>query len=66
MVGGEAKIKFLDGDFEVMMPGAFVRCAITGKEIALDDLRYWSVDRQEAYADAEISLQAELTHTKNA
>lgn len=66
MVGGEAKIKFLDGDFEVMMPGAFVRCAITGKEIALDDLRYWSVDRQEAYADAEISLQAELTHTNNA
>ena len=66
MVGGEAKIKFLDGDFEVMMPGAFVRCAITGKEIALDDLRYWSVDRQEAYADAEISLQAELNHAKNA
>ena len=66
MVGGEAKIKFLDGDFEVMMPGAFVRCAITGKEIALDDLRYWSVDRQEAYADAEISLQAELMHVKNA
>ena len=66
MVGGEAKIKFLDGDFEVMMPGAFVCCAITGREIALDDLRYWSVDRQEAYADAEISLQAELTHAKNA
>lgn len=66
MVGGEAKIKYLDGDFEVMMPGAFVLCAITGKEIALDDLRYWSVDRQEAYADAEISLRAELTHAKNA
>ena len=66
MVGGEAKIKYLDGDFEVMMPGAFVLCAITGKEIALDDLRYWSVDRQEAYADAEISLQAELTNAKNA
>lgn len=66
MVGGEAKVKYLDGDFEVMMPGAFVRCAITGQQIALDDLRYWSVDRQEAYADAEVSLQAELTHIKNA
>jgi hypothetical protein len=43
MVGGEAKVKYLDGDFEVMMPGAFVRCAVTDKEIALDDLRYWSV-----------------------
>lgn len=62
MVGGEAKLKYLDGDFEVMMPGAFVLCAITGKQIALDDLRYWSVDRQEAYADAELSLQAELRH----
>lgn len=66
MVGGEAKLKYLDGDFEVMMPGAFVLCAVTGKEIALDDLRYWSVDRQEAYADANVSLQAELAHAKNA
>jgi hypothetical protein len=65
MVGGEAKVKYLDGDFEVMMPGAFVRCAVTDKEIALDDLRYWSVDRQEAYADAEVSLQAELSHAQN-
>lgn len=60
MSGGEAKLKYLDGDFEVMMPGAFVLCAITGQQIALDDLRYWSVDRQEPYADAEVSLQAEL------
>ncbi len=66
MVGGEAKLKYLDGDFEVMMPGAFVLCAVTGKEIALDDLRYWSVDRQEAYADADVSLQAELAHAENA
>ena len=66
MVGGEAKLKYLDGDFEVMMPGAFVLCAVTGKEIALDDLRYWSVDRQEASADANVSLQAELAHAKNA
>ncbi len=60
MAGGEAKIKYLDGDFEVMMPGAFVTCAITGQQITLDNLRYWSVDRQEAYIDAEASMQAEL------
>ena len=34
MVGGEAKLKFLDGDFDVVMPGAFVRCAVSGKQIA--------------------------------
>ena len=65
MVGGEAKLKYLDGDFDVMMPGAYVLCAVTGQEIALDDLRYWSVDRQEAYADAEVSLQAELANRAN-
>jgi hypothetical protein len=60
MSGGEAKIKYLDGDFDVVMPCAFVRCAITGKQIALEDLRYWSVDRQEPYVDADASMQAEL------
>ena len=33
--------------------------AVTGKTIPLDTLRYWSVERQEAYADAEASLAAE-------
>ena len=60
MAGGEAKIRFLDGDFDVMMPGAYVLCAVTGKQIALEDLRYWSVARQEAYLDADASMQAEL------
>ena len=66
MSGGEAKIKYLDGDFDVMMPGDFVTCAVTGKAIALEDLRYWSVDRQEAYFDADVSMQAELAQSQNA
>jgi hypothetical protein len=37
-----------------------VRCAVTGKAIPLDELRYWSVARQEAYADAAISLAREM------
>ena len=63
MAGGEAKVKYLDGDFEVVMPGAYVLCAVTGQQITLDDLRYWSVDRQEAYADADVSMQAELANS---
>ena len=55
--GGEARLRYLDGDFQVVMPGAFVRCAVTGVEIPLDDLKYWSVERQEAYADAAASLK---------
>ncbi len=56
----EARIRYLDGDFQVVSPGAFVRCAVTGESIPLDELRYWSVARQEAYATAAISLQREL------
>ena len=54
---GEAKVKFLDGEFQVVSPGDFVRCAVTGEPIALPDLRYWSVERQEAYANAQISFE---------
>jgi hypothetical protein len=46
----EAKIEFLDGDFRVLRPGSFVRCAVSGEPIPLEELRYWDVDRQEAYA----------------
>lgn len=54
---GEARVKFMDGEFQVVSPGDFVLCAVTGKPIALADLRYWSVELQEAYATAEASLQ---------
>jgi hypothetical protein len=54
---GEAKLKYLDGEVQVITPGDFVRCAVTGKAIPLDELRYWSVELQEAYADAETSLK---------
>ena len=47
----------LDGEFQLMSPGDFVRCAVTGEPIMLPDLRYWSVDLQEAYASADISLR---------
>jgi hypothetical protein len=56
---GEAKIEYLDGDFRILRPGAFVRCAVTGEPISLDDLRYWSVDRQEAYASPAASMKRE-------
>jgi len=48
--GGEAKLQYLDGDFRVISPGTYVRCAVTDARIPLDELKYWSVDLQEAYA----------------
>lgn len=56
---GEAKIEYLDGDFRILRPGAYVRCAVTGQAIPLEELRYWSVDRQEAYASPEASMKRE-------
>jgi hypothetical protein len=56
-VSGEAKLRYLDGDFEVLIPGAYVICAVTATHIPLDALRYWSVDLQEAYATPEISTR---------
>ncbi len=55
-----AEIKYLDGEFQVLAQGDFVVCAISGAEISLQDLKYWSVEFQEAYANAECSLQAML------
>lgn len=57
---GEAKLKYLDGDYDVIKSGAFVRCAITGTPIPMEELKYWSVARQEAYLDIQASLQGEL------
>ena len=53
----EARVQYLDGEYRVLRPGMFVICAVTGQQIALEDLRYWSVDRQEAYVTPEASMQ---------
>jgi hypothetical protein len=53
----EAEVRYMDGDFRVLKPGSFVRCAVTGEKIPLDELRYWSAERQEAYASPEIAVQ---------
>jgi hypothetical protein len=57
--GREARIHYLAGTFRLLGEGDHVRCAVTGVVIALDELRYWSAARQEAYADAAASLEAE-------
>jgi hypothetical protein len=58
----EAQIRYLDGDFVVVRPGAYVRCAVTGKPIPIDELSYWNVDRQEPYVDAMAAHEAYLKH----
>ena len=53
-----ARIHYMAGTFRVLSNGDHVVCAVTGARIPLHSLRYWSVERQEAYVDAEASLKA--------
>lgn len=56
----EAVLRYLDGDFEIVKHGSYVVCAVTSTQIPLDELKYWSVARQEAYAKGLISYEREL------
>ena len=56
-VRGLAVLQYLDGEYRILTHGTYVICAVTGAQIPLEDLRYWSVDLQEAYASAEAALK---------
>lgn len=57
LAAGEAELRYLDGDYRIVRPGSYVRCAVTGDAIPLDELKYWSVERQEAYAGPDAVMQ---------
>ncbi len=57
--GRLAKARYLDGTFRLLGDGDHVLCAVTGVRIPIEELRYWSVSRQEAYVDAAASAKAE-------
>ena len=58
--GSQALVRYATPDFQVLSPGSYVVCAVTGERIPLDELKYWSVERQEAYADAAASFEADV------
>lgn len=57
--GRPARLHYLPGTYRVLVPGDHVVCAVTHRPIPLAELRYWSVERQEAYASAAASLEAQ-------
>jgi len=59
-VASAATLKYLDADYLVIKHGQYVLCAVTGEKINLDELRYWSVERQEAYMSAKDAMQRKL------
>jgi len=56
-----ARLHYLANNFRILNAGDHVACAATGQAIALEELRYWSVAKQEPYASAEASTRAALS-----
>jgi hypothetical protein len=56
----EAKLRYLDADFQVILEGDYVRCAVTGDPISLPNLRYWDVSRQLPFKTAEAAFLQRL------
>ncbi len=52
-----ATLRYEPNGFRVVSPGNHVVCAVTAAAIPLEELRYWSVERQEAYASPEIATR---------
>ncbi|MEM6710755.1 MAG: DUF2093 domain-containing protein [Pseudomonadota bacterium] len=61
----EAVIRYDTPEYHVLRPGEYVVCAITHERIALADLKYWSVARQEPYKDVAASVEAEQRAKKH-
>ena len=61
----KAKLIFKHNYFEIVEEGDFVLCAISGKEIPIQELNYWNVDLQEAYfSPREAQHKRELLEKK--
>lgn len=54
---GEAQLEYGDADYLILTPGAYVVCAVTGQQIPLQQLKYWSAELQEAYADGQAATK---------
>ena len=45
----KAKLFYKNNSFDIVEEGDYVICAVSGKEIPLNQLNYWNVELQEAY-----------------
>ena len=53
MKGNKAKLIFRANNIEIIEEGDYVICAVSGKDIPLNQLTYWNVELQEAYFSPE-------------
>jgi len=55
--GRPAKLRYLSGSYQVVAPGDYVLCAVSGTRLPVANLRYWSAELQEAYANADVAVK---------
>ena len=59
-----AKIKYLANNFQIVEPGDYVLCAVSGKKINIENLNYWNVELQEPYFSYKEASEKRETFTK--
>ena len=52
-----ASLTYCHGEFFLDVAGDHVLCAVTNVAIPLDELKYWDVDLQEAYASPMAAIE---------
>ena len=61
----KAKLTYKQNSFDIVEEGQFVVCAVSGKEIPLDQLNYWNVELQEAYfSPIEVNARIRILNKK--
>lgn len=55
--GRAARIRYLSGSYKLVAQGDHVICAVTEEKIPLTQLRYWSHELQEPYANTEAAAR---------
>ena len=61
-IQGLAVLEYHRPYFDIVRPGQFVFCAVSGARVELDDLKYWSAEFQEAYRGPLEATQSFLRH----
>ena len=61
----KANLEYKANTFEIIEEGDHVVCAVSKKQIPLEDLNYWNVEQQEAYnSPVEVKIKFDELNKK--
>ena len=59
-----AKIKYFPNNFQIIEAGDYVVCAVSKKQINIENLNYWNVELQEPYFSYKQAFEKRETNIK--